>query len=41
MGVSNSTNAKTSAEVSPSPAPEEREKDEYAHLGTVSVKLSW
>ena len=41
MGAQNSTNVKVRESLTDSPVSEEREKDEYAHLGTVSIKLSW
>jgi hypothetical protein len=40
MGTINSTNAKSVQATAVTPA-EEKEKDEFPHLGTVSVKLSW
>lgn len=44
MGSYNSTNIKAteiSADHARVAGLEEREKDDYPHLGTVSVKLSW
>jgi hypothetical protein len=38
MGTINSTNAKSVQVTAVTPA---EEKDEFPHLGTVSVKLSW